>query len=207
MTDVIARDERLRLSAVRPHPNAKRPPPGPPLLPVLEPGSTPACLVARRTSLMRLLRRPRLPMRPIRISNSLWSRLTGVSGVSVWLVPKRALKNRTFCPRVALPTDRRPAESQAVSTAWRRAGACLLSCHSAVGIPQPPIPRIHRRHGEVSSFKISAQIAALNAAQTRYRHAAQWLPEGPFERRFSARQRQSDRFRDARSANCRRASP
>jgi hypothetical protein len=30
---------------------------------------------------------------------------------------------------VALPTDRRPEESQAVSTAWRRVGASLLSCH------------------------------------------------------------------------------
>jgi hypothetical protein len=35
----------------------------------------------------------------------------GVSGISVWLVPKRALKNRAFCLRVALPTDRLPAES------------------------------------------------------------------------------------------------
>jgi hypothetical protein len=47
--------------------------PGPPLLPVVEPGSTPACLLARRTSLMKLSRRPRLPMDPIRISNSLSS--------------------------------------------------------------------------------------------------------------------------------------
>jgi hypothetical protein len=81
------------------------------LLPVVEPGSTPACLLARRTSLMRLSRRSRLAMRPNRILSSLSSLLTGVSGIAVWLVPKRALKNRAFCLRVTLATDRRPAES------------------------------------------------------------------------------------------------
>jgi hypothetical protein len=74
-----------------------------------------------------------------------------------------------------------------MSIAWRRAGASLLSCNSAVGIPQPPIPRVHRRDDKVSSFKISAQIAALKAAQTRCRRAMEWLSEGPFERRFSVR--------------------
>jgi hypothetical protein len=44
---------------------------GPPLLAVVESGPTPACFLARRTSLMKLSRRPRLPMRPIRILNSL----------------------------------------------------------------------------------------------------------------------------------------
>jgi hypothetical protein len=52
----------------------------------------------------------------------------GLSGTAVRLVPERALRNRAFCLRVALPTDRRPAESQAMSMAWRRAGASLLSC-------------------------------------------------------------------------------
>jgi hypothetical protein len=100
------------------------------------------------------------------------------------------------------PTD---APRKAEPCEWLGAakGASLLSCRSAVGIPQPPIPRIHRRDDEVSSFKILAQIAAPNAAQTRYRPAAEWLSEGPFERRFSARQRQSARLRNARSANCR----
>jgi hypothetical protein len=116
---------------------------GPPLLAVVESGPTPAVFLARRTSLTKLSRRPRLPMRPIRISTSLVAAHGGVSGISVWLVPKRTLRNRAFCLRVALPTDRRPAESQAVPTAWRRMGASLLSCHSAVGIPQPPITRIH----------------------------------------------------------------
>jgi hypothetical protein len=46
---------------------------GPPLLAVIESGPTPACFLARGTSLMELSRRPRLPMRPIRISNSLSS--------------------------------------------------------------------------------------------------------------------------------------
>jgi hypothetical protein len=104
-------NRRLRLNAVRPRPNAERPPCGPPLLPVVEPGSTPACLLARRTSLMKISRRPRLPMDPIRILNSLSSLLTGFSGIAVWLVSKRALRNQAFCLRVALPTDRRHAGS------------------------------------------------------------------------------------------------
>jgi hypothetical protein len=87
---------------------------------------TPACFLARRTSLMKLSRRPRLPMHHIRMSNSLVAAHGGLSGISVWLVPKRTLRNRAFCLRVALPTDRRPAESQAVPTAWRRVVPFIL---------------------------------------------------------------------------------
>jgi hypothetical protein len=108
-------------------------------------------------------------------------------------------KSSFFCPRVALPTDRRHAEING------------LALHGGIpfflGIPQSPIPRVHRRDDKVSSSKISVQIAVLNAAQTRCRRAVEWLSEGPFERRFSVRQRQSGRLPDARSANCRRASP
>jgi hypothetical protein len=59
-----------------------------------------------------------------------------------------------------------------MSMAWRRAGASLLSCPSAVGIPQPPIPRIHRRHDKVSSVRFLRRL--LHG--TRHKHAIgmQW---------------------------------
>jgi hypothetical protein len=43
-----------------------------------------------------------------------------------------------------------------------------------------------------------ADCSPRNAAQARCRHSAQWLSEAPFARRFSVRQRQSGRLRDAR---------
>jgi hypothetical protein len=174
---------------------------GPPIFAVIKSGPTPACFLAHRTSLMKLSRQPRLPMRPIRISNSLSSLLTGTLRVAG---AEKSLENELF----AFEWHCRPTDAPRKAKPYQRLGAAWgRPFYLAVVRPEPSNSNPAHSSTRRRSFVIcdfGACRSPRNAAQTRYRRAAEWLSEGPFERRFSVRRRQSARLRDARSANCRR---
>jgi hypothetical protein len=112
-------------------------------------------------------------MRPSRILNSFSSLLMpALHGYLSSRVPERPLKKLIFRLRAARePTDA-PAKVQAISMAWTACEARLLSCRSAVGIPQPPIPRISSTQRQ--SFVIRFRRRLLH--ETRLKHAIdmQW---------------------------------
>jgi hypothetical protein len=160
---------------------------------------------------MKLSRRPRLPMHPMRMSNSSNSLGRGSRGSLGYFCMAGAEKvpeKSSFLPSSGTadrPTPRgKPSRTNGLAPRWGR--LFYLAIVRSVSHSLQSRAFIDA-DDEVSSFKISAQIAARNVAQTRYRRAAEWLSEGPFERRFSVRRRQSGRLRDARPASYRRASP
>jgi hypothetical protein len=172
-----AANRLLRLNAVRPCPNAERPPRTTP--PSGRRTWFDTCLPPDAQNLVdEALVAASIADGPHQDLEFIVVAAHGLSGIAVWLVPKRALRNRAFCFRVALPTDRRPAESQAMSMAWRRAGASLLSCHLKLGdlafvcwprgalIGPAPGMRMKRRHR--SSWRTIASTTSCSRTYLCY---------------------------------------